>query len=519
MKKKLLFIFAMVAWMAAGAQSLRCDSIVAKNPDGKSVDKIVNTYDAEGDLVGKVRSIWDDFSESWKFDSRYEYAYDNNKNMTLQLYVVWNTNAWKNEEKTEFVYNGSNKLLSLNSFKWTGNEWQPTFKGMATFDANGNMLTNVQMLYDASLGKWLAISKEESFYNEENLPVLITFYIGVIGSDEFAPSFKSEYSYNGKGDMILRFTSDWDAELNKWTGTSKEESTFNQVGNKIKVVTSMKNYETGELIESTKIEKSYDSRNNMILDLFYNKDTEGNWATLKKEEFTYNEMDSVSVKTTFNKDFMTGTLLPSGKTQYAYDDAGRRLSVLSFFWNSAENEWVESTKEEKTYNEDGKLLTHWIYLWNVDYETSQGDWKSTYKSEYAYDANGYCILSVVYTFDLMANVWVGQNKSESVYNESGNILEEISYQWLGTTEEWKKVGSIVYYYSVATSISTIHTTPVNITVHEGLIEISCEETTRISVYDATGKMISRNSKFVRTTQSGLYIVVLNDAQSYKVAVK
>ena len=132
-----------------------------------------------------------------------------------------------------------------------------------------------------------------------------------------------------------------------------------------------------------------------------------------------------------------------------------------------------------------------------------------------YDIYGNRISTAIMVFDVMQNFWYGQSKSENRYDEYGNLLEEKVYQWLDSAEDWKLVGSIVYCYSAPpTGITDMEISSSEVTVRDGVIEISCQEQTAIRIYNVDGRLISQNQTSV-SVRPGYYIIVVGD-RKYKV---
>lgn len=503
---------------ASDENQLRCDSIVAKTPDGKSYDKIMNEFDADGNLIGRTRVIWDDFSETWIPDYRYVYEYDANKNVTLQMSLSWSQSLkdWVYSEKQVSAYNELNKILSMDGYVWGGSDWIPSFQGRATYDERGNQLMDVTFMWDSESSKWMSVVKNEWEYNDRNQITMAAFYANVSGTDQFTPAFKTDYTFDTNGNMTERYMQDWDVDLQKYTSTTKEIFVFDEAGNEIENFFLIKNYDTGELFETTKNEKTYDSRGNMLQKLFYNKDTDNSWVLRNKEEYTYNEMDSVLQKITYSADFMTKELVADFKNEYQYDANGNRTLNINYYWDAMSGSWSNSSKNEWSYNTNSKLIAERKYSYAItDFELMTGDWREDYKADYDYDIYGNRISTVIMVFEVMQNFWYGQSKSENRYDEYGNLLEEKVYQWLDSAEDWKLVGSIVYCYSAPpTGITDMEISSSEVTVRDGVIEISCQEQTAIRIYNVDGRLVSQNQTSV-SVRPGCYIVVVGD-RKYKV---
>lgn len=535
MRKVLLSMILVSVFVTAGAQSvfttgklkeaatssqmgggLFCDSIVVKDYNGKIVGKIVNGYDQNGNMINRIKYTWNDLGSSYTPDERYDYTYDDHNYQNQSVYSVWDitSKAWKNDEKVACTFNVNGKILSQDTFKWKESAWAPTFKAVATYDDRDNLLSEYTMLRDEAGQNWLALSKNEYTYNSLNQWLLAVSYNGKENTDEYVLAFRTNYTYTESGKMTLRHMEDWSVEENKWKDATKETWSYDEAENEIGSSSFFKDFETGELKETTKREKQYEGKN-MILDLFYNKDTEGNWRVNSKTEYAYNEKDSVTQKISYNRDMMSGELLPTLKLENAYDANGNRLSSISCFWN---NEWINSSKEEKTYNQANQLLTVRKYLWNIDFETSQGEWSMNFKEDYTYDAKGYQTLYVSYTYNQIGGVWTGQVKSEKEFDEFGNIRKDIAYQWVEEDDDFKRFSITEYFYSLPISGIIVNRTAVSIFVHDRIIEVNTENAEGIRLFDLNGRLLSKGNKVIPVSQAGCYVIAIDGVEVRKVMV-
>lgn len=500
------------------AGNLKCDSIVAMDHDGKPIDKIIQTYDSEENLTNKTRYLWNDVAGVWSPDSRYDYAYDEDANVVSTVFATWDTSSkdWKNNQKVECTFNENHKILTQDASEWVDGAWAPASRGRATYDANGYLASEYSMIYDRTSQKWLALTKNEYTSDEAGQWLLAISYTGKENSDEFVLAFRTTYTYAAVGKLTSRFMQDWDAVQGAWTDTSKETWTYDDAGNETVNLSMFRDFDTGQLRETARREYQYNERGNRVLSQFFNNDSENNWILQSKEEFTYNDLDSVAEKVSYNRDFISGQLAASQRYTYTYDEWGHRNLSVSYYREN--DRWVNSMKDETLYDEAGRILSKRKYFWMSDNTPEGGAWNQSFKEDASYDSYGNQTSYESYSYDRMMGVWTGQTKSESRYDEFGNILEETSYQWIEEAEEFRKVGSIVYYYSAPSSVHTIGGPAVRVLVRDRILEVTGAEAAAVRVFDLHGKLVSAGSTTVAVSQQGCYLVVIAGKQTLKVLV-
>ena len=389
-------------------------------------------------------------------------------------------------------------------------------RGDATYDKNGNELTNIVKYFNSQEQKWIK-SKNEYTYNDQNLTTSATSYGSVPEDQEFVPSFRTIYDYNANGDMTLRQSEDYNATNGKYTASSKEVWTYDSNGNMLTLTSSFKDYATNELKEVSKNENTYDQRDNLIQNLFYNKDSEDKWQLSQKAEYTYNSMDSVLTKTTYSNPFGSTELSPETQWQYTYNEKGNRLTWTSLYMGE-NGKWVNMAREENTYNTDSKMTAQYKYNWNMGAD-GDGEWQITFKGTYGYDEGLRQTAIEERRYDAMQGVWIGLQKSETEYDEYGNILKETVYQWVESSSEFILSGTITYYYSTTSGInqnvSLIKEYKVN--QENGIVSVEVDGTpVSFTAYTITGQKICSDVYSLPTSKGKAYIIVAEGKFAYKV---
>ena len=538
MKKIYLTLLAAVATLAAMAQApvgsdwakktaplmeqageqTRCDSIVQRSYDGSPMQRIVNHYGDGGLLVERVLEVYEGITASYVASERYQFGYDSHGNVCSSDYAKWNPALaeWQNQQRVEEDYDAKGLKTSQRNYTWQDGEWVLASRGDATYDAQGNQLTNVVKNYNSFIQGWTK-SKNEYTYNEQNLCTSATYFGTVEDTEEFVPSFRTLYSYAADGQMTEMLTQDWDPAQQKFTDTSKEEWTYDEAGNQTVFFSYYKDYNTGELAATSKHEMEYDGRGNMLAALFYGKGTDGEWTLQNKEEYTYNAMDSVLTKTTYSVPFGGGELKADVYWQYEYDEAGNCTLFLTQYMG-ADGQWVNMTKDEKAYDGAGLMTSQKKYNWSMAAGAADYQWQLTFQGDYAYDGAGRMLSIEERSYDMMQGRWMGVQKSVTEYAADGNILKETVYQWVDATQEFAVAGTINYYYSTPTGIAGLEAGAegFSITAANGCMSVTFGGTSQpVAVYSLSGQKVADGPVATGLTPGQVYVVAVGNRYSCK----
>ncbi|MFB6343539.1 T9SS type A sorting domain-containing protein [Saccharicrinis sp. FJH62] len=121
-----------------------------------------------------------------------------------------------------------------------------------------------------------------------------------------------------------------------------------------------------------------------------------------------------------------------------YNSAGWNLSELIRDWDENEEKWVETAKTERTYDDDNRLISI------VEYE-EDGDVLEPYcRTEYFYENESiYPVYEIDYDW---SGSWDENSKTESTWDDKGNLTEEIRYDFQSSDGTWIKDSKWVYEY-------------------------------------------------------------------------
>ncbi|MBT5669934.1 MAG: hypothetical protein HOB13_02205, partial [Lentimicrobiaceae bacterium] len=114
-------------------------------------------------------SVWDTVTNDWVFDYSSEYTYDANGNILSNIISHWDTdiNDWVFDYKYEYNYDPfGNTLSDISSFWDTNiNDWVFYYRSEYTYDANGNQTLRVDYAWNTAVNDWDNTWKEEVTYD------------------------------------------------------------------------------------------------------------------------------------------------------------------------------------------------------------------------------------------------------------------------------------------------------------------------------------------------------------------
>lgn len=143
----------------------------------------------------------------------------------------------------------------------------------------------------------------------------------------------------------------------------------------------------------------------------------------------WNEMDS----STFSYSGNRGAFFLS-LDDIAFD------SNESLDWDYSNSTWTNSELQEKTFDNEGNMLTLTVKTW----DTLALNWKNVSKATYTYDSQGNT-LSLISQFADSSGVLINAHQLLYTYDAQGNMLSYEEYNWqAGAWKPWERE---VYTYS------------------------------------------------------------------------
>ncbi len=374
--------------------------------------------------------------------------------------------------------------------------------------------------WDEVIPGWVNSMKEVSSYATGSRVDITYLWDKTNIPNKWIYSVKSEYHFNGDGDMTSVIAYAWDntSMPNKWIGTTKTENTFVNGNN---TLSTRYTWGGNAWAQSSKTESTYNASGNILVEitsmyLFQ-------WMNVSKTEHSYDAGGKDILETHYDWDMIATDWTVDSKTENTYNANGKIATATSSDWDKTLTvpAWVKSDKTEYVYNSDGNVTSMSMYEWN----TSTSLWDGFMKMETFYTANEITGF-IIYHWDKVVNPatgWVNFSKEEQT--ASGTLPSGVKYVEMTGSEwdvnKWVNSDKDTYYYSgQSTSIFNnsdtkgirVYPNPAKEFIVFNLSDIP--ESAVAEIYDIQGRKvlehkISQNRQIsVSNLSTGLYIYKL-----------
>ncbi len=185
------------------------------------------TYDGEGNLIQETLYEWDTDGSQWLVGLQFDMTYDGNGNILSELWLFWDEDSSKLIQifKDEYIYEGG-KLTTWNEYYWEEGAWELTYYTAYTYD-NGNLILELTQGWDLFTEDWGDFSKIEYTYVGDKVVTEIVWGFDWM-SFTMVLQTRFEYTWDADGNMITEVESSWDEGAGSWQNTWKSEWTFNK---------------------------------------------------------------------------------------------------------------------------------------------------------------------------------------------------------------------------------------------------------------------------------------------------
>jgi len=230
----------------------------------------------------------------------YEYFYDSNENISTIVLCDFND------------YVKANKLGRITKWEYT-------------YDSNGNRTSSAKYLWNDTIRTWEECSSYKSMYYDSNQNLIME----VVKNGK-----KIEYTYNSNGNRTKEVVRYWIERKNAWG---------NEI-DKYKYVCNNGNIEQEEKHEKLKYEYIYDSKENLITEIYYFKGKK-TWVKHSKSEYVYDTSYFISIKKIIFPNLYS---CPHLVDWYLYRHNNMLLELREYRWY--ENDWVHDNTTKYYYS-------------------------------------------------------------------------------------------------------------------------------------------------------------------------
>ena len=184
-----------------------------------------------------------------------------------------------------------------------------------------------------------------------------------------------------------------------------------------------------------KKEYFYDGNRNLTKEVWFVQETNLNqWKPEIKLEWNYNSGEWSDLTLYLWDGFQWDAWLKRVNT---YDSQGNIVLLVNYEWK---NQWVKYHKAEFNYD-SGNLKLEYQYLWDI----YSSDWKPEIAIDYQYLSNGKLEVEIHYNY-VGSDKWTANTAILYEYNSNYNLKSETNLKYDEYSKNWENETAIAYSY-------------------------------------------------------------------------
>lgn len=320
------------------------------------------SYDNFGNVTINQFSTWDAPNNNWKLLNEYAYTFNNNLLIT-EIHRMFNVSAGMvvNNIKYEMSYDANGNLLEKIKSNWTMSTgmWDLFQKQLYTYSSTNKQLT-YEILYWNITGGWIGFSKTYYAYNGSGILIEQINQNYQVSSSSYVNFSKIQYIINSFDAIKSIYNFSWNEFINTWDSSIWSENNYNikkQLDTVYKYIynsggdvwekygkTFYKYTSNGKLTEThiqdwitnnnnfqTKRYEylSYNSNDSLIWDqVFVYSPTLNSMTQFTLSTYEYNNFNPIKIRESFS-DYNSSTLIYNSANRYEYMCSSNTINNIS----------------------------------------------------------------------------------------------------------------------------------------------------------------------------------------------
>ena len=420
------------------------------------VTNTVAAYNENGSKVLEAKySGWE--NNDWKGTTKNTYAYNSANKVIEQVTYNW-SKGWVESKKNVKDYSGSNITEDAN-YTWSDGAWKGTSRTTKTFDS-GNVQSETAWAWDVANAKWVEVSMTEYAYSDSQKE--ITIGLQRVGDswvnvwkriytydsekrierdstyswhgDAWADSLYTSYTYDAKNINALKDSHRWDGVQWQATDSLTHEVEYVTIDGKEYTQSDVQmewKQKSGKWAGKSKTLWEYDAAGNTTLVDVYGY-SGNDWVHSSRREYAYKNNNSnlliLDVSMTWDNGHWKSN---SSKTEYGFDEQGKRIMTALYKWNVDKSDWEGISKSEDVYD-GSKVVRTFSHKW--DYVN--WGWAGEFMYEYSFDAKGREVERLIWRYNDEKADYVYETKYVYGFNSKGTQVQVETWQWMAEDEKW-----------------------------------------------------------------------------------
>ncbi|MBP7849360.1 MAG: T9SS type A sorting domain-containing protein [Lentimicrobiaceae bacterium] len=173
------------------------------------------------------------------------------------------------------------------------------------------------------------------------------------------------------------------------------------------------------------------------------------WLPSYRTEYTYNPNWLLLTETEYAWDEVNSLWEPSYKLDYTFNANNVLVMEISSYWDGFGNSWMPASKSEYSYLSNGEVneILYYYYDWS-------SVWLLTGKDEYTYNTSNQLLHYIYYFYDSFTLTWQQESKTAYVFNASGDMILLTEYEWESSINNWIATYKTEYTYGTMGNLQT-----------------------------------------------------------------
>lgn len=424
------------------------------------------------------------------------YSYDSKGNTTgyIESMLTVGESAWKTSGGWIYAINSAGKITESASYSYFPGSQHPVwqFRYVSDYDIFGNVVQYAEDKWNAERNNWVGIIRNTYVWDDHKNQIELNEFKWDLKTNSWLETSHSVSSYDAGGNLTEKIAYyEWDSRQRKWKFGSREVNVYDPQENKISFT-----YFIWDALGSNWQNSTYWTYDNKYNDFgktidavqyFWNRETD-EWKLSSKNIYVYDPSGNQTEETYFQWDSSLKEWKGSYRSVFDYDLQGNVIKEVYYYWDPGINDWLAQSKVDNEFDSGNHQTGHYYYQW----EAAAKGWIGYEGYSNAFDNNGNQTEHITYSWNQGANRWINVFRTVNTYNSDGTISETNNYGWDAQVNDWAQgTSKMVYYWSTLKTEKADHNLvyPNPFTDYATIKLADAVKVTKIEFIDTSGRIV------------------------------
>lgn len=297
------------------------------------VDSTAATY--SGSRGGVYNDDWQDWE--WSFDNALTYNYSTATSSYSSAYY-----------RSSQTFDASDNITATTGEEWVvaTSTWRNQYREQYTYDGAGNRLIETYQEWDTAAGVWNNTNRTVNTYTAANKVATTVSETWNSTISVWGLNSRATNTYDASNRLIVTINEVWSTSSSTWDNNYKQINTYDVSGNRTEELFQTWDGATSAWVNSGRNIHTYDGMNRLTQTIYESWGSGGTWE------------------------------VGGPKILYSNFDGTQPQTIINQFWDGGSMTYENSSKENYTYNADGKTT----YYFDEDWNEMTSAWEITLSS-------------------------------------------------------------------------------------------------------------------------------------------